>query len=297
MSKITLCLEKSLQGAQGNFRLQIDTHIESGALIALFGKSGVGKTSILRLLSGLDSVENGYIRVDDEIWLDTKHKISLATQKRNVGFVFQHYALFPHLNVFDNICFGLRNKNDKSFAFELLERMNLVALAKARIWNLSGGQQQRVALARALVRRPKILLLDEPFSALDNAMRITLQNELHEIHKNFALTTLLVSHNISEIFALASHVFHIEDGHIISQGTPMQVFCNSCDNPQHQIQIIGEIIQVVHMPTYTQLTLLYNGTLLSFTQPPHTKIPPIGSQILLHSSLDNPQITPLHLNS
>lgn len=165
MNNIQIRFSKKLLGGTGEFRLNIDKNIDFGAFIALFGKSGAGKTSILRILSGLDNADEGYIRVGDDVWLDTK-KDFLPPQKRQIGFVFQNYALFPHLNVYENICFGLKNKNDKIFADELLALMDLYCLKNTKISQLSGGQSQRVALARAIVRRPKILLLDEPFSAL-----------------------------------------------------------------------------------------------------------------------------------
>ena len=166
MSDIVFRFNKKLLGSKGAFKLEIDKQLSFGEFIALFGKSGAGKTSILRVLSGLDKVENGYIRVGDTIWLDSQKNIDLPPQRRRIGFVFQNYALFPHLNVYENICFGLKNKQDRIFADELVALMDLQSLKKAHIYQLSGGQSQRVALARALTSRPTLLLLDEPFSAL-----------------------------------------------------------------------------------------------------------------------------------
>ncbi|WP_301186322.1 ATP-binding cassette domain-containing protein, partial [uncultured Helicobacter sp.] len=224
MNDIHIRFSKPLLGSNGAFTLEIDKHINFGEFIALFGKSGAGKTSILRVLSGLDGAQDGYIRVGKEIWLDTSKNINLPPQKRRIGFVFQNYALFPHLNVYDNICFGIQDKKDKGYANELITLMDLQPLKKTRIHQLSGGQSQRVALARALASRPAILLLDEPFSALDNAMSKTLQNELGHIHKHLHLTTMLVSHNLSEIFTLASRTLVIQNGRIIRDGNNESVF-------------------------------------------------------------------------
>lgn len=291
MSEIILQIEKPLQGAQGGFTLDINTRIESGSLTALFGASGAGKTSILRILSGLDKAR-GSIRVGGELWLDSESKLCLPPQKRGVGFVFQHYALFPHLNVFENICFGLprtRNRAEsahhKAFALELVERMGLTALIKARVWNLSGGQQQRVALARALAHRPKILLLDEPFSALDSSLRESLHKELLEIHATFGLTTLLVSHSVGEVFALASNVLELKEGKIARAGTPLELFSQggACG-----AGLLAEVVAISKAPAHTRLTLLHNGALLTILHPPSTPLPSLGAQVVLNASLHSP---------
>ncbi|WP_334093666.1 ATP-binding cassette domain-containing protein, partial [Helicobacter typhlonius] len=150
MSDIHLRFSKTLLGSEGTFKLEVDKQLQFGEFVALFGKSGAGKTTILRILSGLESVENGYIRVGESVWLDSQNGICLPPQKRCIGFVFQHHALFPHLNVYDNICFALKDKKDRIFADELIARMDLTPLKKSKISQLSGGQSQRVALARSL---------------------------------------------------------------------------------------------------------------------------------------------------
>lgn len=292
MSEIILQIEKPLQGAQGNFTLNINTRIESGSLTALFGASGAGKTSILRILSGLDKAK-GSIRVGGELWLDSESRLCLPPQKRSVGFVFQHYALFPHLNVLENICFGLprasnraESASHRAFALELVERMGLGALIKARVWNLSGGQQQRVALARALAHRPKILLLDEPFSALDSSLCESLHKELLEIHAAFGLTTLLVSHSVGEVFALASRVLELKDGKITRSGTPLELFSQggACG-----AGLLAEVVSITPTPTHTRLTLLHNGVLFTLLHAPNAPLPKLGAQILLNASLHSPE--------
>ncbi len=242
MNDIHIRFNKKLLGSNGEFDLEVDKLIEFGEFVAIYGKSGAGKTSILRVLCGLDKVQNGYIRVGKDVWLDTTKNIYLPPQKRSIGFVFQNYALFPHLNVYDNICFGIKNKQDKEYVESLINLMDLQPLKKAPIHKLSGGQSQRVALARALASRPTILLLDEPFCALDNAMSKILQHELKEIHKKFNLTTLLVSHNLNEIFTLSSRSFVLSNGHITLDGNNEAVFIQK--RLSAKIKLSGEIVNI-----------------------------------------------------
>ncbi|WP_300796376.1 sulfate/molybdate ABC transporter ATP-binding protein [Helicobacter sp. UBA3407] len=238
---IFLDFEKQLHSVQGNFTLQVCCELTPQNLITFFGKSGAGKTTILRILAGLDSPDSGVIQVNDEIWYDACAKINLPPQKRRIGFVFQDYALFPNMSVEENLSFSLPKNADKSRVESLLEITELGALRKFKPNMLSGGQQQRVALARALVRNPQILLLDEPFSALDSAMSRKLQEELLRIHQHFKLTTFLVSHNFSEVFFLSNFVVHLELGKIDKQGTPDEVFLNGL--PSGKFRQSGTILE------------------------------------------------------
>lgn len=257
MGDIHIRFNKTLLGSDGVFELKVDKHITYGEFIAIFGKSGAGKTSILRILSGLEEADSGYIRVGEEIWYDSSKGINLPPQKRRIGFVFQNYALFPHLNVYENICFGIKSKADKTYADELLSLMELHSLKKAKIHQLSGGQAQRVALARALASRPALLLLDEPFSALDNAIAKTLQNTLKTIHQHFKLTTMLVSHNLSEIFALCKRSFVIHNGVIIRDGSNEEVFIQK--RLSAKIKLSGEIVDIHMQDMYCIINVLCEG--------------------------------------
>ncbi|WP_297578476.1 ATP-binding cassette domain-containing protein [uncultured Helicobacter sp.] len=239
---IFLDFEKQLHSVQGDLTLQVCCELTPQNLITFFGKSGAGKTTILRILAGLDSPDSGVIQVNDEIWYDARAKINLPPQKRRIGFVFQDYALFPNMSVEENLSFALPKNADKSRVESLLEITELGALRKFKPNMLSGGQQQRVALARALVRNPQILLLDEPFSALDSAMSRKLQEELLRIHQHFKLTTFLVSHNFSEVFFLSNFVVHLELGKIDKQGTPDEVFLNGL--PSGKFRQSGTILEV-----------------------------------------------------
>lgn len=202
-----------------NFSLRAKFEIEKGEFVSLYGKSGSGKTTILRLIAGFEKPDFGEIKLNGKIFYQ-KGKF-LEPQLRNIGYLFQDYALFPNMNIFENLLFA---KKDPNFANELLELVGLTELKKAQILNLSGGQKQRVALARALMRRPEVLLLDEPLSALDNEMRERLQDYLLKIHSNFGTTIILVSHDVGEIYKLTKRVFSIENGEIVKDCSPLELF-------------------------------------------------------------------------
>lgn len=220
---IEISLVKTLQSAGGPLRLDISAQIHKGSFVTLFGPSGAGKTTILRMLAGLTPPEGGRIVVNGATWFDAMRRINLPPQKRSIGFVFQDYALFPNLSVRDNIAYALDGRDD-GWVNELLELTGLNALHERLPTTLSGGQKQRVALARAVARKPLLLLLDEPLSALDMAMRSQLQDDLAALHRRFGLTTLLVSHELGEVFKLSQQVLRLEGGRIAQSGTPAEVF-------------------------------------------------------------------------
>ena len=220
---IEIQLQKHLQAASGLMELNVVMQFEEGIIASLYGKSGAGKTSVLRMLAGLMSAEAGRVVLGDSVWLDTEQGINLRPQERKVGFLFQDYALFPNMNVEENLRFALAKGQDKRIVDELIDLMELGDLRRQKTTQLSGGQQQRVALGRALVQKPDLLLLDEPLSALDTTMRRKLQDYILEVHQNYALTILLVSHDSKEINKLSNLVFEIEAGQIIQSGTPMEI--------------------------------------------------------------------------
>jgi molybdate transport system ATP-binding protein len=223
---IEFSLQKNLHTAEGEMQLNVTAKIERGQFVSLYGASGVGKTSILRMLAGFMKPDNGYIKVNHTVWYDAAHKNHLEPQQRKIGFVFQDYALFPNMNVRENISFALGKNESTKIVDELLEVTGLTNLSARKIQALSGGQQQRVALARAIAKRPAILLLDEPLSAIDSVMRAQLQDTLREIHKRYALTTILVSHNADEIIKLSDVVIQLEQGRFTQQTTPTEFFRN-----------------------------------------------------------------------
>jgi len=218
-------IKKQLFTAQGKTNLEVDIEIKKGEFATIFGKSGTGKTTILRMLAGLVDPEEGFIQVDDEVWFDSRSKINLPPQKRQIGFVFENYALFPNMTVRQNLEFALpHNKKKTDFADELLYMAGLEEFADRRPTELSGGQKQRVALIRAIARQSKVFLFDEPLSALDAETRLRIQDEILQIYRRFGTTTILVSHDLPEVFKLSRFVFVLEEGRIIRCGKPADVF-------------------------------------------------------------------------
>ncbi len=216
---LELDIAKKLVGCQGPYTLRVRIITQVGSLTVIGGDSGSGKTTLLRIMAGLDTPEHGRVRVFGETWLDTDQGICLPPQRRHIGFVFQNYALFPTMTVRRNLEFAMGRRGDP-IVDEFLEMVELQNLQDRYPFELSGGQQQRVALARALIRRPKVLLLDEPLSALDQAMRKKLQNGLLEIHRKLGLTTFLVSHDPQEIVRMADKIVIIDSGRVTYEGTP-----------------------------------------------------------------------------
>lgn len=220
---ITADLHKTLDGADGPLQLQVQIGIAKGRFAALFGPSGAGKTTILRMFAGLTHPDRGNIVVNGETWFDSVKRINMPPQKRSIGFVFQDYALFPNMSVRKNLEYSA-GRGDARWIDELLELTGLTALQERSPVTLSGGQKQRVALVRALARKPTLLLLDEPLSALDTSLRAQLQDDLKRLHQYLGFTALLVSHDIGEIFKLSQQVLRLEQGRIVQSGTPSDVF-------------------------------------------------------------------------
>lgn len=206
---IKIDINKKLHGSSGEMDLNVNLQINQGDFVALAGQSGSGKTTLLRILAGLEDA-SGTLRVDDEIWLEGKK--ALPSQKRKIGFVFQDYALFPNMSVIENLLFV---KKDKELANHLLEITELLELKDRLPNSLSGGQKQRVSLCRAMMNKPKLLLMDEPLSALDPAMRTKLQEEILTLHKEFNTTTIMVSHDPNEISKLSKRVIVLEKGKVV----------------------------------------------------------------------------------
>ena len=236
-------VKKELHSSQGTMLLDIDLQIERGKFVSIYGKSGAGKTTLLKLLAGLVPPEQEVIESGDELWFSKKNRVDVIPQKRKIGFVFQDYALFPNMTIRENLEFVLPNKKNKNRINELLDIMELTALSSRYSATLSGGQQQRVALARALVREPELLLLDEPLSSLDHETRIKLQDELVKIHRHFNLTTILISHDPSEIYRLSDFVVEMAFGKIVQQGTPSDIF--GYKEITGKVQLMGEILEII----------------------------------------------------
>ena len=245
----------TLQGIQ---KIEANLQIPLGEYVSISGISGSGKTTFLRLISGLIQPQNGTIYWGEQVWHDTKNKQCIPPQERNIGMVFQDYALFPNMNTLDNIIFACKEKVEKKYLHSILDTLGLDNYLPRYPHQLSGGQQQRVAIARALISKPALLLLDEPFSALDESLKKTVQSFIYEIHQQNSMTTFVVSHQISEIKPYAHRFLQFEnekllDYHYIEK-----------KNLSVQGILISKEMSVSEM---SQVTLLYDGKTYQFPFP------------------------------
>ena len=215
-------IEKTL----GSFRLRVK--FEAGhRVLALLGASGCGKSMTLKCIAGIETPDRGRIALDGVTLFDSEARINLPPQKRRVGYLFQQYALFPNMTVAQNIACGVREKKQaRAQVGEMISAMHLEGLEHKRPHQLSGGQQQRAALARILVNAPEVLLLDEPFSALDSHLRFQLESEVRSAIRRFGKTVLLVSHNRDEVFRLSDEIAIMREGSIEAHGERKAVFAD-----------------------------------------------------------------------
>jgi molybdate transport system ATP-binding protein len=246
---IQIDIRKKKQAGSDIFTLDYKCQFEKGSVTAICGPSGSGKTTLLRMIAGLEYPDSGSISYNDSTWFDSGYRLSVPPEKRNTGYLFQDYALFPHLSVQKNINYGCRISGAE--LCELLEYLDISDLIKRYPHELSGGQKQRVALARALATRPEILLLDEPMAALDeeaghrlNNLLITLQQQLH-------LTIILVSHNYLEIGRIADRVIEIKNGMITGEGNPLDIMFTNFNSNTYFFH--GEVIRVERGDRYDRV--------------------------------------------
>ncbi|GAA0706496.1 hypothetical protein GCM10008904_15150 [Paraclostridium ghonii] len=204
-----------------NFNIDIN----KGEIVSILGESGSGKSTVLRVVAGLEEAYKGRITIANNIVYDNNYFVE--PEKRGIGMVFQDYALFPHMNVAKNIMFGLKKMNKSDREARMMDMLKLVNLEEYKDkypYELSGGQQQRIAIARALAPNPSILLLDEPFSNLDANLKERIRNELKEIIQKAAITCIFVTHDIEDAKALADKVVIIDKGKIIKEGSTRDLF-------------------------------------------------------------------------
>ena len=194
----------------------INLLVKSGEIISILGSSGCGKTTLLRIIAGLEKQKKGTLKINDTIVSDSNY--SIPPEKRNIGLVVQDRALFPHLNIYENVNFGIRNlSSDIDTPREYLKLFKVEKLSKKYPHEISGGEQQRVALARSMAPNPNILLLDEPFNALDDQLKLELHNETKRIFKERNLTVIIVSHDLAEAKFFSDRLFSIQNGVLVEQ--------------------------------------------------------------------------------
>lgn len=205
--------------------LQVALQCRAGQALALVGPSGSGKSTVLRSIAGLHGSAQGEVSCGGEVWLDSARGVRWPVQRRRVGMVFQHYGLFPHLSALANVAEAVpRTSSDRrARATALLQRVNLQGLEDRKPHQLSGGQQQRVAVARALAREPAVLLLDEPFSAVDQVTRHLLHDELAQLRARLEMPVVLVTHDLNEAALLADRMAILSNGRILQEGAPVEV--------------------------------------------------------------------------
>jgi molybdate transport system ATP-binding protein len=219
-------LRAELAGTVGDVELEVSLRVSAGRCLALAGPSGAGKTTILRMIAGTATPLRGRIVCGEQVWLDTERRIDTPPEGRRCGYVFQDYALFPHLSSWRNVAYGLGDlprSERRGRALELLERLGLGDRADASPATLSGGERQRVALARALARRGDVLLLDEPLSALDARTRAAATRALEEILHEAQIPALLVTHDFHEAARLGDELAILEDGKIVQRGSASEL--------------------------------------------------------------------------
>jgi molybdate transport system ATP-binding protein len=215
---IKINLKKQLQ----HLKIDVNFEIRNHKFVSIFGKSGSGKTTILRCIAGLEIPDEGEILFKDKVWFSSKKGINLSPQKRSIGFVFQQPALFPNMTVEENIKYPME-RFDKTFFERLVSIGKIENLLKRKPYNLSGGEKQKVSIIRAIARKPDILLLDEPFTALDFDTKFEIYEELKILADKLGFMTILVSHDIFEVFKFTEKIFLIEKGSISKVGKPSEI--------------------------------------------------------------------------
>lgn len=216
---VTVRLKKNLEG----FTLDVNWATQEGIAV-IFGPSGSGKSMTLQVIAGFVAVDKGYIQVGEQVFLDSSASIDLPPQRREIGYLLQNYALFPHMTVRQNILYGRRTSGQATGEFrEMIALFQLEGLENRYPGALSGGQKQRVALARALMRKPRILLLDEPLAAVDIAVRKMIRTELKLLQRKLKIPMILITHDLGEALSLADKLIIYEQGRVVQEGDPIEI--------------------------------------------------------------------------
>lgn len=297
MNNLRLDISTTMHSAQGALALQIKTEFAAGSITAISGGSGAGKSTLLRLIAGLKSPESGEIHYGDCVWF--QGKTHTAARHRRVGLVFQDYALFPNMSVREQLKYAQRTQSTSAQRERnpqrinaLLDQMGLAQLAERKPAQLSGGQQQRVALARSLAAEPQILLLDEALSALDHSLRLELQQAVLEWQQQSGAMVIVVSHDLGEIFRLATRVLKLEYGRVIADGNPAQVLL-----PQHasgRLQLMGTLLAIEAAGVAVLLTIACGTEIIAtLASPDEARHYTIGQSVSVTLSGANATVTVL----
>lgn len=279
-NQLDVHIRHTLHTAHGVVPMNVDFTLPSNGILALTGPSGAGKTTLLKQIAGLVMPGSGRIVFGKNHWLDTANSIYLPAQQRHIGFVFQDYALFPNMTVLQNLEFALPKNDNRELIGHLLETAGLTQLAGRKPHQLSGGQQQRVALARALVRKPELLLMDEPFAALDPDMQLQLQDLLLKLRRERPFTVILVTHDMGEIFRLADQVAIMENGKLTRIGSPAEVYLN---DQREALFIYGEVLALERINEMLTVHAWIDGKIRQLDIPVHLeKQMQPGARFTLH---------------
>lgn len=274
-------LQKQLFYQEGYFTLSLEAECPEYSVTAIMGDSGSGKTSLLKMLAGLLKPDTGEILLNNLPWFSSSKRINLSPQKRSIGFLFQEYALFPNMTVMENLQFATKREDQIESIPELLDMIGMTGFQDVKPAKLSGGQKQRVALARAIISRPELLLLDEPLSALDQQMRIRLQQDLKLLLEKYPTTVLFVTHDSTEAARLATHVLQIDQGTQKGFGTVWQMLGQGQLNPS-----VMQAEVIAYQKETNELRLLCDGKLMSFPWHRKEETPRVGSTIELSQLLN-----------
>jgi molybdate transport system ATP-binding protein len=255
---IQIDVRKTVAGKDGPMEIDVGVDLATGGLVAVYGESGAGKTTLLRMIAGLVAPDLGKITADGVTWFDKTAKTNVPPQQRRVAMVFQDYALFPNMTVLQHLEYALPKGCPASVIAETMIAVELGQLAGQKPASLSGGQRQRLALARALVSQPRLLLLDEPLSALDGEMRQRLQAYIKHFHDTRQLTTVLVSHDKAEICGMADEVHVMARGKISRSGKPEAVLGHP-HGLRPATTVAGYVLEVMQSPGGRQARVAFGG--------------------------------------
>ena len=279
-------------GEESPFAIQLEGKAEKGQFICIYGPSGAGKTSFLRIIAGLEKIDKGYLKINDRIWVDPQKSIFIPPNKRKIGYVFQDYALFPNMTVLENLKYASEKHTDRKIIDDLIQMTEINNILERSPNTLSGGEKQRVALVRAMVRKPEILLLDEPLAALDWEMKNKLQDYLSEIHRRLKPKIFMVSHDVSEIFKLADLVWKMENGKFVRKDKPEKLFTENYISGK--FQLTGIIIKIVKQDVIYVVSVLSLKNIIKVvaTQDDIVNLN-VGDEVLVVSKAFNPVILKL----